>query len=207
MVGGATAGPEQGASPSPGTEFRLNLPVKPGPLSAKEPEGVTGGVGGTMLRPRSKLRSYAYTDYWGRRLGDNSDPGKGESPGGPLGSPHQLIGSGTGDKVIYRGNVSAGARGYDISPWAQALVNAIQRNWVLPPSDEAKASGRVGITLVVDKSGLLSSVRIINSSDNQLLDRTALDAIGRSLPLPHLPEDFPERVLEAYLVFDYHAQK
>jgi TonB family protein len=86
-------------------------------------------------------------------------------------------------------------------------VNIIQRNWVLPPADAAKAGGRVGITIIVDGNGRLSTVRLINSSSNQLLDRAALDAIARSLPFPRLPQGFPDRELEAYLVFDYHEKK
>jgi TonB family protein len=208
--GGALQGPASGALPSgAASPFILKVPVKPGPLTGKEPEGVTGVVGGNYFPPprSTKMRSYTQTDYWGRRLGFSPEPGTEESPGGPLGSPHSLVRSSTGDKVIYRGSASPGVRGFDISPWAQLLVNIIQRNWVLPPADAAKASGRVGITIIVDGNGRLSTVRLINSSSNQLLDRAALDAIARSLPFPRLPQGFPDRELEAYLVFDYHEKK
>lgn len=208
--GGAAQRPASGALP-PGaaSPFILRVPVKPGPLTGKETGGVTGGVGGNYTPPprSTKMRSYTQTDYWGRRLGLSPEPGTEESPGGPLGSAHALARSSTGDKVIYRGNASPSVRGFDISPWAQLLVNIIQRNWVLPPSDAAKASGRVGITIIVDGSGQLSTVRMINSSSNQLLDRAALDAIARSLPFPRLPQGFPDRQLEAYLLFDYHEKK
>jgi len=207
--GGEIQGPASGGIPSAASPFLLKVPVKPGPLTGKEPEGVIGGVSGNYLPlPRStKMRSYTQTDYWGRRLGLSPEPGTEESPGGPLGSPHALVRSSTGDKVIYRGSASPGVRGFDISPWAQLLVNIIQRNWVLPPEDAAKASGRVGITIIVDGNGQLSTVRVINSSSNQLLDRAALDAIARSLPFPRLPQGFPDRQLEAYLLFDYHEKK
>ena len=208
--GGAINGMSSGVLPSgAASPFILKVPVKPGPLTGKEPEGVTGGVGGNYLPPprSTRMRSYTQTDYWGRRLGFSPEPGTEESPGGPLGSPHALIRSSTGDKVIYRGSASSSVRGFDISPWAQLLVNIIQRNWVLPPADATKASGRVGITIIVDGSGQLATVRVINSSSNQLLDRAALDAIARSLPFPRLPQGFPDRQLEAYLLFDYHEKK
>jgi TonB family protein len=208
--GDAVRGQDSGAlAPGAASPFVLRIPVKPGLLTGKEPEGVTGGVGGSYTPPRrsTKMRSYTLTDYWGRRLGLSPEPGSEDSPGGPLGSPHALVRSSTGDKVIYRGNASPNVQGFDISPWAQLLVNIIQRNWVLPPADAAKASGRVGITIIVDGGGQLSTVRLINSSSNQLLDRAALDAIARSLPFPRLPPGFPDRQLEAYLLFDYHEKK
>jgi outer membrane biosynthesis protein TonB len=129
------------------------------------------------------------------------------SPGGPLGSSYELISSGPGPKVLYRGNPSLAARGYSIGPWARKVVGLLQKNWQLPTLDQGKSVGRVGITVVVERSGTLSTVRLVDSPNDQTLVRAALNAITHSLPLPQLPDDYPGLSLEAYLLFDYHEAR
>ncbi len=209
--GGAVPSPTQGGPPQGLTSpFTLKVPVKPGPIGPEELQrGVPGGVAGPFTAPSktTKYWSYTQTDPWGRTPAPGSGPGSGQSPGGPLGSSYELIGSGTGPKVLYRGNPSLVAHGYNIAPWARVVVSLLQKNWQLPVSDRAKSFGRVGITIVVEKSGSLSTVRVIESPNDQLLVRAALDAVTRSLPLPQLPEDYPGIMLEAYLLFDYHEAR
>jgi TonB family protein len=204
---GALAAPSTGAAPA----FSLEGKVKPSPISPTplQPGAPQAFPGGRLVAPPKdmKLWSYTQTDVWGRTPTPGSGPGSGQSPGGPLGSAYQLIGSGKGNRVIYRGAGDMAAGGYDISPWARILLNLLQQNWVLPAADAAKASGRVGVTIVVEKSGRLSSVRLIDSPNDQLLVRAALDAITRSQPLPKLPDDYPGLSLEAYLLFDYHESR
>ena len=154
-----------------------------------------------------KLFPYTLTDIWGNRPAVSSGPDSGGSPGGPAGSSYGLTRSSTGNKVLYRGRDALVGPGYDLTPWAQVMVGIIQRNWFLPSTDAAKAWGKVGITIVIERSGALSTIRVVNSADDQLLVRAALEAIQKSLPLPRLPEDFPGQRLEAYLLFDYHESK
>lgn len=217
--GGVQAGPTGGAAspslqarPSAGLRypFSLKAPFKPGPIGPEELQrSIPGGTPGASGTPSTSTKFWVYTktDPWGRTPAAGSEPGSGLSPGGPLGSSYELISSGTGPKVLYRGNPSLVSRGYNIAPWAKVVMALLQKNWQLPSSDRAKSTGRVGVTIIVEKSGTLSTLRLIDSPNDQILVRAALDAITRSLPLPQLPEDYPGLRLEAYLLFDYHEAR
>ena len=104
---------------------------------------------------------------------------------------------------IRRGSTSFKVKDYDISPWAKIVVDRIQKNWVLSPLQKTSTKGEVEIFVIIEKSGELSSVEIIESSEIQLLDQTALNALNMSSPFPKLPDDFPNKSLEAYFVFSY----
>ena len=95
-------------------------------------------------------------------------------------------------------------QGYDINPWAENVVNRIQSNWSIPLNRMALTSDMVGISVIVERNGELSSVEIIDSSEDQSLDQAALDAIKKSSPFPNLPADFPYKNLEALFVFQYY---
>jgi TonB family protein len=200
-----------GSAAATAPSFTLRVPVKPGPFPSKESQ--SGALLGDVRQkyipaPKDlKLYSYTLTDIWGKRPAVDSGPDAGESPGGPLGSSYGLVRSSTDSKILYRGKDSLAGQGYNLSPWAQVLIGILQKNWLLPATDAAKAWGKVGITIVVEKSGALSTVRVVNSPNDQLLVRAALDAIQRSMPLPRLPEDFPGTRLEAFLLFDYHESQ
>lgn len=104
---------------------------------------------------------------------------------------------------LRRGSASFKAKGYDISPWAKIVVDRIQRNWLLSPSQKVSTKGEVEILVIIEKSGELSSVEIIKPSEIQLLDQAALKALNMSSPFPKLPDDFPNKSLEAYFIFSY----
>ena len=104
---------------------------------------------------------------------------------------------------LRRGSASFKVKDYDISPWAKIVVDRIQKNWVLSPLQKTSTKGEVEIFVIIEKSGELSSVEIIESSEIQLLDQTALSALHMSSPFPKLPDDFPNKSLEAYFVFSY----
>jgi len=191
--------------------FSLKVPPSPAPFPSRESqqERTLGDLKQKYLPAPKDLRldSYTRTDIWGQRPAVASGPDAGESPGGPLGSSYGLARSGSGNKIFYRGKDSLTGRGYDLSPWAQVLVGRIQQNWALPSTDASKAWGKVGITIIVEKTGVLAAVRVVNSPNDQILVRAALEAIQKSRPFPRLPEDFPGARLEAYLLFDYHESK
>lgn len=104
---------------------------------------------------------------------------------------------------LRRGSASFKVKDYDISPWAKIVVDRIQRNWILSPSQKMSAKGEVEILVIIEKSGELSSVEIIKPSEIQLLDQAALKALNMSSPFPQLPDDFPNKSLEAYFIFSY----
>ena len=93
---------------------------------------------------------------------------------------------------------------YDITPWAERVVNRIQSNWTIPLRQVALTSDVVGISVIVERNGELASVEILNSSRDQSLDQSALEAVKKSSPFPNLPADFPYKNLEALFVFQYY---
>ncbi len=211
---GAQVVPPSGIQPSfpsgaPSVPFTLKVPAKPGPIGPEElRRGPIGGTTGAVPKPSEpRLWSYTRTDVWGRTPIEGSGPANAGSPGGPLGSPYELMGSGTGPKVVFKGNPSAIAQGYNIGPWAREVVGLLQKNWQLPAVDRAKSTGQVGIAVVVERSGRIQTIRLVNSPSAQVLVGAALNAVTRSQPLPPLPADYPGLVLEAYLLFDYHEIK
>lgn len=92
---------------------------------------------------------------------------------------------------------------YDISPWAEQVVNTILSNWIIPYPKEMGVKGVVGISVIIDESGEILSAQVVNSSLILLLDEAALKALKESSPFPSLPEDFPKKSLEAYFEFHY----
>ncbi len=107
--------------------------------------------------------------------------------------------SGTGQ----RGSATFNIQGYDISPWATEALNKIQKNWNIPSLQTANPAGKVGISVIIEKSGEISQLEITLSSLDQWLDQAAVDALKLSAPFSRLPADFPKSNLEAYFLFEY----
>jgi len=101
----------------------------------------------------------------------------------------------------HRGITSSHVVEYDVIPWAIEVVDRIQKNWIIPPEQKTRAKCQVGISVIIQKNGEVSSVEIVNSSNVEMLDQAALKALNWSSPFPKLPDDFPEERLEVYFVF------
>lgn len=106
--------------------------------------------------------------------------------------------------VFQRGTPSFLKEGYDITPWAGKVVEKIQKNWLLTTPQKIAEQGEVGISVIVEENGKLTSIKIVNPSQVETFTRAALRAINLSLPFPRLPDDFPEEKLQVYFVFQYH---
>lgn len=122
------------------------------------------------------------------------------------------IGFSKGDTGLTRTGVGGAAQkagasfrieDYDISPWAEQVVNTILTNWIIPYPKEMGVKGVVGISVIIDESGEILSAQVVNSSLVLLLDEAALKALKESSPFPSLPEDFPKKSLGAYFEFHY----
>jgi len=101
-------------------------------------------------------------------------------------------------------NVMSQEGGYDIAPWVKGVVDKIRNIWMLPPIDESVAIGELKIHVVFGKQGEIISMKIVESSDFDAFDQTAIRAIHTGSPFPPLPDDFPSDRLEAYLVFQFN---
>ena len=94
---------------------------------------------------------------------------------------------------------------YDLSPWAQQVVERIQANWDLPAVFDLPPQTQVKVAVTISRSGEVSFFQVVGSTNSEALDRAAVEALQRSFPLPLLPADFPAESFEAFFIFDYHG--
>ncbi|MCX7975025.1 MAG: TonB C-terminal domain-containing protein [Candidatus Aminicenantes bacterium] len=143
-----------------------------------------------------RLRPGSPHDYWRYVLA--IEPGK-EKKEAIFGVP---IISGSGPISPQVPRVSIEGPGYDLSPWAQEVVARLQKNWQITASKAALEKGTLHLQIGVDRSGEITFMRIILSSQKAAFDRAALEAINLSLPLPRLPEGLPTDSLELTVIFE-----
>jgi TonB family protein len=167
----ASPSPESGAAERPG-ETALRLP----PGLGAEPRGEEGErrrpgpVGAASPSIASSLRGLE------RRL---QDPG-------PLGLP-----TGTGQQM---GPLFFDPEGADFTVWLNHFKNEVYRNWIVPQPAIMGFRGHVDLEFTVERSGQMSSLRMLKSAGTPALDRAAQNALLGSRFLP-LPADYaPPRV-------------
>jgi len=112
--------------------------------------------------------------------------------------------SGTGTTA---GRFSPVVRGCNIMPWARRTISKIKRNWSIPLASQAGIKGVAGVSVIVERDGKISSVRLEKSSASDTLDEAAIAAFTLSNPLPGLPDDYPYHDLRAYFLFNYNDRK
>ena len=100
-----------------------------------------------------------------------------------------------------RMTTSASVKRYNLAPWASKVVEVIQRNWDIPPTRPVNPDAAVEIIIVLQKSGQVSTIEMIASSEDRAFDQAARFAVELSSPLPPLPDDFPSASLEISFVF------
>jgi TonB family protein len=169
------------AKESAGAEDRLRLTIP-------ERRGSTGGgVGGTTSPgKKADLRKYLYSGASG-----------GRGPAGAYGSG----GRPARGSLRGRTTVAPSIKSYDLSAWARNVVEIVQKNWVVPLTQTARSEESVEISVVILKSGEISTVMVVEPSEDRLFDQAAREAIEASLPFPSLPENFPAASLGISFVF------
>jgi len=188
---GQTVAPTSSAIPSLSSRFQQSLAIhgKSGltiPLAPPGTPPAPPGIGG------------------GAPLPDFSKYGRG-APGGAglgYGTGGRRGGSGLGGRQ--RVGISIPLKGYDLLPWASAVVDRIQKYWVLPSVHELPDVARISLIVVIKKSGDLDSIEILEGTGVEVLDRSALEAVRAGLPFPALPVDFPGDLLEITFEFVYN---
>ena len=183
------------------SEFGLNLPLKfeldlptdyklDLSLSSGKTKNTSGEAAKENLKRNINLLKYSYSNF------SNVFPLKVKRTTGRYG-----FGSST-----QHGRASFKAEGYDILPWAEKVVNKIQKNWNIPfaVAQKMSAKGVVGISVIFEKNGILSSAEIVHTSMVPFFDEAALKALKLASPFPDLPADFPNKKLEAYFEFRYN---
>jgi len=170
------------------SEFKLRIPAE-SDLDLSKTKKMGGEIGGDYEeRGRINFSKYLRPDL------SKILPPPGKASSGRTGSGR----AGRQARATFK------VQDYDITPWAERVVNRIQSNWAIPVQQVALTSDVVGISVIVERNGGLSSVQILNSSRDQSLDQAALEAVKKSSPFPELPADFPYKNLEALFVFQYH---
>jgi len=81
-------------------------------------------------------------------------------------------------------------KNYPLDDYASLIKQMVTKNWYIP-SNLRYSNASTTIIFYIDKEGQNFGARITDSSGNNSLDITALNAILSSNPFPPLPKDFP----------------
>lgn len=92
-----------------------------------------------------------------------------------------------------------------VADWANAVLARIERNWIIPTAGRLAFSGRVQITLTIERQGSRRKLVIDDSSVPQPLTLAALHAVQASLPLPPIPENVAGESLAFTFIFSYNG--
>ncbi len=172
--------------------FGLIIP----PKSKLDLSAAKGNLEESLL-PRDKYRIRSDVDF-SKYLYPGGAVSGTAGRGGRVGRPGKK-----GAKAFIGGAGPPNIQKYDFSPWANAVMNRIQKNWSIAAAGDFAWKGEVGITVVVGRNGNLTLIEVIVSSKIDALDRAAIRALELSVPFPALPADFPNSSLEIYFIFQY----
>ncbi len=89
----------------------------------------------------------------------------------------------------------------DFGPYMAALQRQIKRAWFPPKGNQSK---RVTVLFTVDKSGVLSDLKLAETSGVTAADDAALRAVRSAAPFMQLPSGSPPRV-DIKFTFDYNV--
>lgn len=92
-----------------------------------------------------------------------------------------------------------------VADWSEAVLSRVERNWIIPASGRLGFSGRVQITLVIERQGGQRSLVVDDATVPEPLTLAALHAVQASLPLPPIPENVAGDDLAFTFVFAYNG--
>lgn len=119
------------------------------------------------------------------------------------------LGNSGGDEGFAEsGPISFETQWYDWGEYADAMVRRIRRNWYenMPPLIRMGMKGVVTIQFTIQRSGQMTDIRIIRSSDAPPYDYAARKALELSSPLQPLPADFPNNSERVTAQFYYNMR-
>jgi TonB family protein len=162
--------------------YSLDLPSRLGKM-----KGMPGEKKEGYIKDINRLK-YPYSDF----------SATGRSSGAASIGPYELRRGTRGARASFK------VEGYNITPWAEKVLNKVLLNWIIPFEQIKNLHGVVRISAVIERGGELSSVQVVSTSMVQVLDETALKALRMSSPFPQFPDDFPNKNIEAYFEFQYN---
>jgi len=89
---------------------------------------------------------------------------------------------------------------FPLDEYASHIKQLVTRNWYIP-SNLRDSNAYTTIIFYIDRNGQNFDTHIVNSSGNNSLDLTALNAIINSNPFPPLPNNFPGEHIGVKYVF------
>ncbi len=200
-----------------------SLPTADGSAASGATAGSAGGAGARPPSSRSALSFSATGDFSLRNQARGSfrlspqgkSPDPWATPIGPEPPPRSLRFLADAYRPGAAPNKSGDPGGVFLLPfdirervvadWTAAALARIERNWIIPASGRIAFSGRVQITLTVEKQGRQRSLIIDDSTLPELLTLAALHAVQASLPLPPLPENVAGETFSFTFVFAYNG--
>jgi TonB family protein len=162
--------------------YSLDLPSRLGKMKGMPAEKKEG-----YIRDINRLK-YPYSYFSGTK----------SSSGAASVSGYELPRGIRGAKASFK------VQGYNITPWAEKVLNKVLLNWTIPFEQVKNLRAVVRISAVIERDGELSSVQIASTSMVQVLDEAALKAMRMSAPFPQFPDDLPNKRIEAYFEFQYN---
>jgi TonB family protein len=103
--------------------------------------------------------------------------------------------------------ILGGTQGVDFRAYVQKVSTAVRNTWNLSmPPDLRVRKGTLTIEFAVLPDGKIGTMKLVSSSEDDLLDRAAWNAIKAAAPFPALPKAFTERNLKLRYRFRYIGQ-
>lgn len=88
----------------------------------------------------------------------------------------------------------------DLKSYSDDLIHRIRQNWRPPKLDSDKT---LTARFEVSRDGTLVEMHIEQSSDELVLDKTALEAIEKAAPFSPLPKDYADKSVTIEMMFQY----
>jgi TonB family protein len=84
----------------------------------------------------------------------------------------------------------------------QAIWNKIQKSWILPAyNSQLKNQLEAIVILKISRDGTILNIDFEKKSGDNNMDQSVIRALKKASPLPPLPEDFRENMLEVGIRF------
>jgi TonB family protein len=167
------------------TESRVPLPPKPEPKRAREPEPDAIAIRGRAKAAPKETRVPSRPGY--RAQAPEKPNQLYSSVGQALSSP--MFGAQTGTGGVGMG--TGGAFGNRFGWYRDLLEQRVAQKWRTEEVDpRLQTAPPVIVTFELLRNGSIRDVRVIQSSGNVALDRSAQRAIYEASPFPELPRDY-----------------
>lgn len=100
--------------------------------------------------------------------------------------------------------------GVDFVPYLRELHTKVSLKWcaVVPTVDYAKyANGKVAIEFTVRRDGVITAIKVVDSSGDSVMDRAVWAGVATSSPFAALPADFKGDSIKVRLLFHYNPNR